>query len=363
MSATAPRAASERESVAERIRLEVERAIARNIKGVEYIASPAPAMGPTPKDLVHKEGTLNLFHYHPIASEIYRVPVLIVMATTNKGYVLDLARGQSLVEFLLTSGYDVYMIDWSPPRPDEKKLRLADYVLRFIPDCVRLIKDRSGQDEVSVLGYCMGGVLSAIYTAAHPDDGVKNLVCFTTPIDFSKMTLFQKWADRRFFDVDTLVDSTGNVPSEMLFQGFQMLRPASQTAGQVQLWDNLWNEEYVKSFRMFDRWGADMLPLAGEYFRDTTKKLMWDNGLYNGTLEVGGRRITLAAITVPMLHVIAEHDHIVPRDASKPFIELVGSEDKEEIVLKGGHISVAAGANASKRMWPKLDAWLGTRSV
>jgi polyhydroxyalkanoate synthase len=60
---------------------------------------------------------------------------------------------------------------------------------------------------------------------------------------------------------------------------------------------------------------------------------------------------------------VAEHDHIVPREASKPLIELVGSADKEEVVLKGGHISVAAGANASKRMWPKLDAWLSTRSV
>ena len=56
-------------------------------------------------------------------------------------------------------------------------------------------------------------------------------------------------------------------------------------------------------------------------------------------------------------------DHIVPRDASKPLIDLVSSEDRQEVVLKGGHISVAAGANASKRMWPKLDAWLAERST
>jgi len=354
---------TEAESLADRIAKEVERTIARSIKGVEYIASPAPTMGATPKDLVLKDGTLNLYHYHPLSSEIYRVPLLMVMATTNKGYVLDLTPGQSLVEFLLRSGYDVYMIDWSPPRPDEKKLRFADYTARFIPDCVKVVKERSEQDEVSLLGYCMGGVLSSVYTASHPDDGVKNLVCFTTPVDFSQMTLFQKWADRRFFDVDRLVDASGNVPSELLFQGFQMLRPASQVAGQASLWDNMWNDDYVKSYRMFDRWGADMLPLAGEYFRETTKKLMWENGLLHGTLEVGGRRVDLRNITAPLLHVVAEHDHIVPRDASKPLIELVGSADKEEVVLKGGHISVAAGANASKRMWPKLDAWLSTRSL
>ena len=349
--------------LAERVRLEVERTIARSIKGVEYIASPAPALGVSPKDLVHKDGTLNLYHYRPSSDEIYRVSLLIVMATTNKGYVLDLARGQSLVEFLLQRGYDVYMIDWSAPRPDEKRLRFEDYALRFIPECVRRVQERSGEDDVTVLGYCMGGVLSVSYAALHAGDGIKNLVCFTTPIDFSQMTLFQRWADRRHFDVDRLVDTSGNVPAELIFRGFEMLRPASRAVGQVQLWDNMWNDEFVASYRMFERWGNDTLPLAGEYFRQTVKALMWDNALYRGTFEIGGRRVDLAGITVPTLHVTAEHDHIVTTDASTPLIDLVGASDKQRLVLKGGHISVAAGPNAHKRLWPKLDAWLGVRSV
>ena len=68
-----------------------------------------------------------------------------------------------------------------------------------------------------------------------------------------------------------------------------MLRPASRAVSQVQLWENIWNDEYVKAYRMMDRWGTDTLPLAGEYFRDITKNLMWDNKLYNGTMSVGGR--------------------------------------------------------------------------
>ncbi len=354
--------ASDTESLAERVRLEIERTIARSIKGVEYIASPAPAVGSSPKELVYKEGTLNLFHYRPQSDEIYRVPILIVMATTNKGYVLDLTPGQSLVEFLLRRGFDVYMMDWSPPRPDEKRLRFEDYTHRFIPACVELVQQRSGERDVTVLGYCMGGVLSSIYAATHPSDGVANLVCFTTPVDFSQMTLFQKWTDRRYFDVDRLVDTAGNVPADLIFRGFEMLRPASRSTGQVQLWDNLWNDEFVRSFRMFERWGNDTLPLAGEYFRDTTKMLMWENALHRGTLELAGEQVDLGRITVPALHVTAEHDHIVPAEASKPLIESLGSHDKENVVLKGGHVSVAAGPSASRRLWPKLDAWLAERS-
>jgi polyhydroxyalkanoate synthase len=75
------------------------------------------------------------------------------------------------------------------------------------------------------------------------------------------------------------------------------------------------------------------------------------------------RQVDLRNITVPILHCLAEHDHIVPYEASKPLIELVSSTDKEEVMLKGGHVSVVAGPNAVKRMWPKIDDWLGVRSV
>jgi poly[(R)-3-hydroxyalkanoate] polymerase subunit PhaC len=349
--------------MSERIQSEVQRAILRGIKGVEYFATSGPALGSTPKDVLHVRGTMNLYHYRPIAEEIYRVPILIVMATTNRGYILDLVPGQSFIEFLLKRGYDVYMLDWTAPRPEEKTLRMEDYVLDFIPDCVRRVQEDSGEKDVTVIGYCFGGVLSLLYGSIFADGPMKNLICFTTPIDFQGMKLFHNFSDRRYFDVDHLVDSVGNLPPEMILSSFEMLRPASRTAGQVQLWENIWNDEYVKSYRMFDRWATDILPLAGEYFRTITKDLMWDNKLYNGTMSVGGRPVDLSRIKVPILHAVAEHDHIVPYDAAKHLIPMVGSTDREEVMLKGGHVSVVAGANAIKRLWPKLDSWLGGRSI
>ena len=82
-----------------------------------------------------------------------------------------------------------------------------------------------------------------------------------------------------------------------------------------------------------------------------------------GTLKVGGKTAKLSDITIPVFAAMAEHDHIVSYKASKPLLELVGSEDKEEIVLKGGHVSLIAGPNAARRMWPKLAEWMGERSV
>ena len=344
-------------------RTQIERAIQRNIKGLEFLSSAPPTVGQTPKDEILRRGTLSLYHYHPLADEVYRVPLLMVMATTNRAYIFDLAPGQSMVEYLLKQGYDVYVMDWNPPRADEKHLRLDDYVLDFIPDCVRHVQRTAGEQDVTVLGYCMGGVLTAMYAATHADGPAKNLVFFTTPVDFSQMKLFSAWSDRRYFDVDRLVDTLGNAPPEMLLSAFDLLRPASRTAGVAQLWEKLDNDDFVKSYRMFDRWSSEILPLAGEYFRQTVKELMWENRLYKNELRVGGHPVDLARITQPALHVLAEHDHIVPYDASKPLIASIGSKDKEEVVLKGGHVSVAAGKNAITRLWPKLDAWLSERSA
>jgi polyhydroxyalkanoate synthase subunit PhaC len=334
-----------------------------SIPGVEYFSTSGPALGSTPKDVLISRGTMNLYHYRPLADEIYRVPILIVMATTNRGYILDMVPGQSFIEFLLKRGYDVYMLDWTAPKPEEKSLGLEEYVLNFVPESVRRVQEDSGVDDVTVIGYCFGGVLSLLYGSIFHDGPMKNLICFTTPIDFREMKLFNNFSDRRYFDVDRLVDSVGNMPPELILQSFEMLRPASRAASQVQLWENIWNDEFVKSYRMFDRWATDILPLAGQYFRTITKDLMWDNKLFNDIMTVGRRPAQLEKIKVPILHAVAEHDHIVPYDAAKHLIQKVSSTDKEEVILKGGHVSLIAGPNAARRLWPKLDSWLARRST
>jgi polyhydroxyalkanoate synthase len=350
-------------SVADRVQNEIDRAIQRNIKGLEFLRSPGPAMGLTPKDVIYKKGTLNLYHYHPMADELYRVPVLFVMAPTNRSAILDLAPGQSLVEFLLKRGFDVYVMDWTTPRPEEKRLRIEDYTQDFIPECIRRVQAESGEKDVNVVGYCAGGILSCTYAATHPKGPLKNLACFTTPIDFEHMGLFKTWTDPQHFDVDRVVDTFGIIPGEVTNAAFTMLRPAARVAGLINVWDNMWNDEYVKQYRMFDNWATDQVPLPGEYMRQMVKELMWGNKLYKGELKIGGRDVKLQNIKVPLLHIVAEHDHIAPYDATKALVQLVGSQDKEEVVLKGGHVSVIAGPNAVKRMWPKLESWLAERST
>ena len=345
------------------VQSEVEKAVRRQINGWDMLTSPGKAGGVSEKDAVLRRGTMNLDHYRPLQDEVYRTPLFFVMATTNRAYILDLLPGQSMIEFLLGCGYDIYVLDWTAPSAAEKTLRLEDYVAEFIPECIDEIARRSGEPNVTLIGYCMGGVLSLIYAALHPSGPVRNLVCLTTPFDWSKWGMFNVLSDPRFSDVDAIVDRLGKVPAELMVETINLLRPASRLVEPIRLWDNLWNDEYLRSKRAFDKWGAESLPLPGEYARQVTKELLIGNKLFEGTLEIAGRRVDIGAITAPFLQVVAEHDHIVGREATRDLVERIGSTDKQEIMVKGGHVSVAAGGNAVKRLWPALDRWLETRST
>ena len=351
------------EEIGARVRLEIDRAIKRNIKGLDFLAAPRQSVGAMPKDVLLRDGTATLYRYRPQVDDVYRVPFLIVSPPSNRGYIFDLAAGQSYVEFMLKAGYDVFLLDWMPPKREEAGLAIDDYVLRFIPDAIACVQKTVGEEEISLAGYCMGGTLAVIYAALFPQGPLKNLICFTTPVDFKHMTMFQVWADESFFDVDHLVDSLGNIPPEIMLGAFDLMRPANRPAGVLHLWTNMWNDEFVKSYRMFDRWAAETLPMPGEYFRQLIKELLWKNALVENSLVIDGRVADLANITAPLLNIVAQHDHVVAHAAAAPLMTRTSSSEREEIVSKGGHVSVVAGPHALKRLWPSIDAWLGKRSV
>ena len=354
------------EEVAVKARETVARAIQRNVPGLPEVASPVELdleVGPTPKDVVHSRGTMKLYHYRPLSDEVYRVPVLVVMSLVSRSYILDLAKGQSFIEYLLLQGFDVYLIDWGVPRQSHKHLKLDDYVTDFIPECVDVVREDSGEPDISMIGYCLGGFLAALYAALYPDGPLKNLVCFTTPINSDGMPMYRTWTDPAHFDIDQLIDSLGNIPSELMDASIQMLRPFQKSAGQMKLLDNVQDEAFVTAHLRFDRWAADHVPFPGETARQLVNDFMRENKIVRNQQELAGRKVDLSKITMPFLHVAAKFDHIVPSAASQDLVKLVGSKDKSEIVLKGGHVSLVAGGNAIYRLWPQLDEWLSQRSV
>ena len=352
------------EQILETAQEEAQRTRERIKKGVDILlARDEPAVGVTAKDIVYSRGTLKLYHYRPLTDTVYRVPVVFAMSLVSKPWILDLAPGQSFIQYMLSQGFDVFMIDWGIPRPEDSRLRFEDYVQDFMPRCFEHVQRETGEDEFSILGYCMGGMLALMYAATNPDAPLKNLVCAATPVDMNGMGLFQKWQNPKYFDVDRLVDTLGNIPPEMMLRSFELLRPMDRLGGYIRLIDNLWDPMFVYGFRIMYKWTNEQIPFPGETYRQFTKELMWGNKLMTGDMNIGGKRVDLANVKVPVFNAMAEHDHIAPYAATAPMLSLVGSKDKEEIVLKGGHVSLVAGKNAVGRLWPKVADWLSHRSV
>ncbi|HEX2795009.1 MAG TPA: alpha/beta fold hydrolase [Croceicoccus sp.] len=351
------------EVISRQVREEVDRALKRNIKGLEFLVADAAPVGHMPKDVLYRDGTAVLYRYRPLHDEIYRVPLLVVSPPSNRGYIFDLAKGQSFFEYLLQQGYDVYNLDWNPPRRDEGGLDFDDYVGRFIPTALEKIEAQTGESDISLAGYCAGGTLVVTYAASPFARPIRNLMLLATPVDFNHMDLFQTWADRRYFDVDLLIRELELIPPEIMLGAFDLARPANRPAGRATLWNNMWNDDFVKSYRMFDRWAAETLPIPGAYFGTLVKRLMWENALVAGTLEVCGETVDLGRIDAAILNVVARHDHVVAHEATAPLMTMTSSTDREEIIAKGGHVSLVAGPAALKRLWPLVDQWLAPRSV
>ena len=321
----------------------------------------------TPKEVIWTLNKAKLYRYIPVVPPEQRhpVPLVLVFALMNRPYILDLRPGNSFVEYMLKHGYDVYLVDWGAPGPEDKHLKLDDYVLDYLPRALRKVKAVSGSDTFSLLGWCIGAILTTCYAALRPDDGLRNLILLTAPLDFSNKEAggFVSWVNDRYFDADKLVASFGNMPGEFLDYGAKALKPVENYIGNyLRLWDNLDNPKIVESWHAMNTWVNDLIPMAGGAYRQLINEFYRENRLMNSTLTLRGEHVDLSHVRANLLNVIADADHITPACQSETAMPKFGSEDKQVLKLHGGHIGLMAGSSAVKGTWPHIDAWLAARS-
>jgi polyhydroxyalkanoate synthase len=340
----------------------LQRALQRMGIPAQDYADIAGPLGVTPRETIHSRGTLKLHHYRPLVESVYRVPLLIVTSLVNQPYILDLIPGQSMVEFLLRHGYDVYMIEWGRPRLEHKDLTLEDHVLDRLPECVARVLEHSGEQELSIVGYCVGGLLTLLYAGLHPQPPLKNLVCMAAPVDSDGLVSLKTWMGPHF-DEESLLAQYGNVPADWVQNSLRALRPLGKLAGAMSLLNNVDRPDVVASNLRMGKWETDNIPFPGATFRQIVRDFLRANRLVRGNWVIGGRKVNPKSIRMPLVHLLAQEDHITPYASSHPLMEIVGSRDKQEIVVKGGHVGLVAGRGAQTRMWPALDDWLAPRSV
>jgi polyhydroxyalkanoate synthase len=342
-------------------------AMQEKLQTLTKVMTTRAAIAQTPKEVIWRLNKAKLYRFIPVLPKEKRhpVPLLLVFALMNRPHILDLRPGHSYVEFMINRGYDVYLLDWGAPGIEDKNLTFDDYTLNYLPRAIRKMKMVSGATEFSLLGWCIGAILVTLYAALRPDDGLRNLVLLTAPLDFSKKEsiTFGRWTDERYFDVEKVLAAFGNVPPEMIEYGAKALKPVENYVGNyLRLWDNLENPQVVEAWHAMNTWVTDNISMTGGAFRQLIVDLYRNDRLMQGTMMIRGERVDLGRLRAKLLTVIAEADHITPPCQSETIVDKVSSTDKTILRIPGGHIGIMAGSGASKRTWPQIDGWLASRS-
>lgn len=324
--------------------------------------SQAVKKGATPSQVVYEDGRVRLLRYTN-GQPTFKPPLLFVFALVNRPYILDLKPGKSVIEHFVRGGFDTYLIDWGIPSDADKHLTLDDHINGYMRNAVNYLREQTGVDRVNLLGYCMGGTMSAMFAALHPQL-VRNLILMAAGIDFGNRDgLLQLWTSEEYFDVDQFVDTLGNVPPQFLQSAFLMLKPIQNLIEKpISLWERLDDDKFVEEFFTMEGWLQDNIPVPGEVFREFVKYLYQQNRLVAGTMPVGQHTVNLKNITCPILNIMARRDDLVPCSQSQPFNDLVGSTDRKTLQLDAGHIGLAVGSRAQKELWPSAVHWLTERS-
>jgi polyhydroxyalkanoate synthase len=347
-----------------RVNRDVERSYLRARNGLRYVrGSNRPRLGATPKDVVWQRDKAQLWRYRGGGPVRYAQPLLIVTSLVSRSYILDLLPGSSAVEFLRDRGFDVFLLDWGIPDELDADNSLATYVDEYLPRAVAAVRRVTGCTELTMAGYCLGGVLSVLYANGHDDPGVRNVVLMATPLDFEEMGPMVAALREGRLDPEHLIDETGNVPADVLYSGFFMLAPTTIVAQRATLLENLWNDEFVRGFQAMAQWTRDQVPFPGAAFRDVVELFVRRNALMDGSLPLGGREIDFATTEATVLNAMAEKDTVVPRAAAEPAAALVGRPDRRhELVLPGGHVTFGTGRSAFRATLPSVAAWIAAHS-
>ncbi|HMW64683.1 MAG TPA: class III poly(R)-hydroxyalkanoic acid synthase subunit PhaC [Accumulibacter sp.] len=347
---------------------------AKLTKGVDLLSSLTDEdvdIGSTPKDVIFEQDGIRVYHYHPTVekSKIIKTPLLIVPPLINGYEVADLQPDRSVVRNLLNQGIDVYLNDWGYPRPVDKHRTVDDYINGYLDEHVDFIRHYHGVDKIALFGICQGGTISTTYSTLHQDK-ISHLTLTVSPIDFDAYRAKHKPHEGLMFtmgadaDVDKMVAVHGNVPADVLNVSFLMASPFILNFGKyADVIDILDDRPALLNFLRMEKWLFGGPDAVGQTFKEFIRDFLKGNKLVKGTLEVGGRKVDLQELKIPILNIFAEKDHIVPPPCTVALGKHVGSKDYTEFAINTGHIGIYTGGLAQKVLAPTVANWMRERGA
>ncbi|MFE1599880.1 PHA/PHB synthase family protein [Methylobacterium sp. ID0610] len=350
--------------------------------------APGRNLALTPGKVVHRNALMELIQYAPATEQVHRTPLLIIPPWINKYYILDMRPNNSMVKFLVSQGFTVFLISWRNPDAAMDGIGIEDYVDLGPLEATDVIREITGSRTVNAMGYCIGGVLLTLtlaVLAAKGDARFSSASFMVSPQDFSRIGDTAVFMDEPSLHlVEQQMMERGYLDSRAMSNMFNLLRSNDL------IWSNVVNNYLLGNQPpAFDLlyWNSDGTRMTREahswYLRNTYVE---NNLIVPGKVRLKGEAVDLGRIRLDTYAVGCEKDHIVPWDSAWRITQLFGGPVRY-VLASSGHVAGvinppggkgeyrtaegpaatpeewrARAARHAGSWWPDWSAWLAARS-
>lgn len=313
----------------------------------------------TPGKVVGRSDVAEIIQYDPATETVLKRPLLICPPWINKYYILDLNPQKSFIRWAVEQGHTVFVISWINPDERHGNKSWEAYIREGLQYGLDMVEKATGERDVNAIGYCVGGTLLAAalaLLAQEGDDRIKSATFFTTQVDFTHAGDLKVFVDEdQVAAVEKSMNEKGYLDGTKMATAFNMLR-----SGDL-IWPYVVNN-YMrgKDPLPFDLlyWNADSTRMAAANHSFYLRNCYLENNLSKGTMELAGRTVSLADITIPVYNLASKEDHIAP--ALSVFLGSKYFGGPVEYVMAGsGHIAGVVNPPASM----KYQHWTGGKPV
>ncbi|KAB2920568.1 MAG: class I poly(R)-hydroxyalkanoic acid synthase [Hyphomicrobiaceae bacterium] len=320
-----------------------------------------------PGKVIFQNELLQLIQYEPTTEKVHERPLLIVPPWINKFYILDLGPQKSFIRFAVSKGFTVFVVSWVNPDERLAYKTFEDYMTEGILAAADAAKRESGSDKVNVIGYCVGGTLlgtTLAYLAARGEEPFSSATFFAAQVDFTKagdLLLFID--DAQLKSLEEMMAERGYLDGSRMATVFNMLRPKDL------IWPYIVNNYMLgKKPFPFDLlfWNQDSTRMTPANHNFYLREFYHENKLARGQMTIGGVKLDLAKVRLPIYELCAKEDHIAP--AKSVFIGSKLFGGPVTYVLAGsGHIAGVINPPGDKmkyQYWTNdkkaatLEAWI-----
>ena len=320
---------------------------------------------PMPRTLID-DGTLReVYHYRPSGKvKEQGDPVLLVTPLAAPALCYDLRRGCSLVEHLVGEGRPTYLVEYGQVSFRDRALGMEHWVDEVIPAAIREVSAHAGGRPVHVVGWSLGGIFAMLTAADSPELPIASLTVVGSPVDVKQVPLVAplrpllNLTDGRG-GITRTYQALGGAPKPLVRWAFQLSSFQKLVTKPMAVATHLDDTDFLAQLEAVDRFTDNMIAYPGRTFGQLYHRFVKGNALVSGAMELGGRTISLADITAPVLVFGGATDGIAPAPSVKAVVPLLkGAKDVRFEIVPGGHLGMLTGRRARTTTWQVLDEWV-----